>query len=180
MGKPSQVLHVRPATVADGEACAAIYAPYVLTSAITFELEPPSGTEISARIAKALERHAWVVCQEDGSGLMGYAYGGPFAPRAAYRWSCEVSVYVAVEARGRGVGRALYESLLPRLAARGYRMAAAGMTLPNEASEALHRALGFEPVGTYRRIGFKDGSWHDVAWVQRALHDGEDPPAEPG
>ena len=73
----------------------------------------------------------------------------------------------------------LYDALLPRLAARGFRMAVAGMTLPNDASVGLHRAMGFQEIGTYRRIGFKHGAWHDVAWAQRALGDGEDPPAEP-
>ena len=73
----------------------------------------------------------------------------------------------------------MYEALLRRLAERGFRMAAAGMTLPNEASVAMHRAMGFEPVGVYRRIGYKHGVWHDVAWMQRVLDGGEDPPAEP-
>jgi phosphinothricin acetyltransferase len=73
----------------------------------------------------------------------------------------------------------LYEALLSRLGERGFRMAAAGMTLPNEASVALHCAMGFEPVGVYRRIGYKHGTWHDVAWMQRALGDGKDPPVEP-
>ena len=73
----------------------------------------------------------------------------------------------------------LYSELLPRLAARGFRMAVAGMTLPNDASVGLHRAMGFEEIGTYRRIGFKHGAWHDVAWTQRTLAEGEDPPAEP-
>ncbi|MHB8243301.1 MAG: GNAT family N-acetyltransferase, partial [Solirubrobacteraceae bacterium] len=99
--------------------------------------------------------------------------------RAAYRWACEVSVYLEVSRRRTGGGKALYEALFAQLAERGLRMAVAGMTLPNEASEGLHRAMGFEPVGTYRRIGFKQGAWHDVAWMQRALIAGEDPPAEP-
>jgi phosphinothricin acetyltransferase len=73
----------------------------------------------------------------------------------------------------------LYEALLERLTDRGYRIAIAGMTLPNDGSVGLHRAMGFEPVGTYRRIGFKHGAWHDVAWTQRALAAGDDPPAEP-
>jgi L-amino acid N-acyltransferase YncA len=76
------------------------------------------------------------------------------------------------------VGRALYEALLGRLAARGYRVAVAGMTLPNDASAGLHRAIGFEPVGVYRRIGWKFGAWHDVAWMQRALGFDHDPPSE--
>lgn len=78
-----------------------------------------------------------------------------------------------------GGGRALYEALFARLATRGYRTAVAGMTLPNEASAGLHRAMGFEPVGTYRRIGWKLGGWHDVAWLQRELATGPEPPAEP-
>jgi L-amino acid N-acyltransferase YncA len=170
---------VRLADPADGAACAAIYAPYVLETAITFELEPPSGEQMAARIERSLESHAWLVLERDGH-VLGYAYGGRFAQRPAYRWACEVSVYVDREQRGRGLGRALYEVLLPRLAERGYRTALAGMTLPNDASDALHRSLGFEQVGVYRRIGFKLGAWHDVAWSQRALGEQHDPPAEPG
>jgi L-amino acid N-acyltransferase YncA len=169
---------VRHATAADAGACATVYAPYVLGTAVTFELEPPSAAEMARRIAAAQERHAWVVL-EDAGRVAGYAYGGPYKERAAYRWSCEVSVYLEPGRRRGGAGRALYEALFDRLAARGYRTAVAGMTLPNPASEGLHRALGFEPVGVWRRIGWKHGAWHDVAWVQRALAGGDDPPAEP-
>ena len=169
---------VRDATAAQAPASAAVYAPYVLGTAITFEVEPPSVAEMARRIAAARERHAWVVLEDDGR-VAGYAYAGPYKERAAYRWSCEVSVYLEQGRRRGGAGRALYEALFERLAARGYRTAVAGMTLPNPASEGLHRALGFEPVGVWRRIGWKGGAWHDVAWVQRALADGEDPPAEP-
>jgi phosphinothricin acetyltransferase len=117
---------------------------------------------------------------EDDARVVGYAYGVPFRPRAAYRWACEVSVYVELGRRRSGAGRALYETLLERLAQRGYRTALAGMTLPNEASVGLHRALGFEPVGTYRRVGYKHGAWHDVAWAQRMLGPADDAPNEPG
>lgn len=166
---------VRDATTGDAAACAAIYAPYVTDSVISFELDPPDASEMARRIAASL---AWLVLEDEGR-VVGYAYAGPFAPRAAYRWACEVSVYLEPGRRRRGGGRALYEALLPRLAARGFRIAVAGMTLPNPASEGLHRALGFQPVGTYRRIGYKFGAWHDVAWTQLALADGDDPPAEP-
>ena len=132
---------------------------------------------MARRIAAAQSTHAWLVL-EDGGRVVGYAYGTPFRPRAAYRWACEVSVYLEPGRRRSGGGRALYAALLPRLAARGYRTALAGMTLPNEASVGLHRALGFEPVGTYRRIGFKFGEWHDVAWTQLMLVDDDAPPAE--
>jgi phosphinothricin acetyltransferase len=81
--------------------------------------------------------------------------------------------------RRTGGGRMLYEALLWRLAGRGFRVAIGGMTLPNEASVGLHQAMGFEPVGTYRRIGYKHGKWHDVAWTQKSLVSGDDPPPEP-
>ncbi len=173
---------VRDATPADGAACAAIYEPYVLETAITFETEPPSAEQMAARIATAVERHAWLVLEEDRR-VVGYAYGAVFSARAAYRWACEVSVYCERAGRRTGAGRMLYEALLARLAARGYRVAAAGMTLPNDASVGLHRAMGFEPVGTYRRIGYKHGAWHDVAWAQCALDAyggaSDEPPREP-
>ncbi|MGW5240616.1 N-acetyltransferase family protein [Monashia sp. NPDC004114] len=159
---------VRDATAADAQACADIYAPYVTNTAITFETEVPSAAEMARRIEESARTHAWLVLEDDGQ-VVGYAYGRPFKERAAYRWSCEVSVYLDPAHRGRGGGRELYAVLLDRLAARGYRMAAAGMTQPNEASARLHAAMGFELVGTYRRIGWKAGHWHDVTWVQRPL-----------
>ena len=170
--------NVRDASERDGEACAAIYAPYVIDTAISFESDPPTGAQMAERIAAAARTHAWVVLEREGR-VVGYAYGGPFNSRAAYRWSCEVSIYIERGRRRTGAGRALYEALFSRLAARGFCTVAAGMTLPNEASVGLHRAMGFEPVGTFRRIGYKHERWHDVAWCQRAIAAGEDSPAEP-
>jgi L-amino acid N-acyltransferase YncA len=163
---------VRLATIADAEACAAIYAPYVEGTPISFELVPPTAGQMGERIAAALATHAWLVLEEGGR-VVGYAYGAPLHSRAAYRWSCEVSVYVDGARRGSGAGRALYEALLTRLAERGFRRAVAGMTLPNAASAGLHRAMGFESVGVYREIGFKLGSWHDVEMTQRSLDVGD-------
>ena len=169
---------VRDATTADAAACAVLYAPYVTGTVVTFETEPPTAEQMAERIAAAQRRHAWLVLEDDGA-MVGYAYGGPYKERAAYRWSCEVSVYLEPGRRRTGGGRALYEALFARLAERGFRTAVAGMTLPNPASEGLHRALGFEKVGVYRRIGWKHGAWHDVAWVQRTLASTDDPPVEP-
>jgi len=169
--------NVRDASERDAEACAAIYAPYVTDTAITFESDPPLPVEMAERIATAARTHAWVVLENEGR-VVGYAYGGPFNSRVAYRWSCEVSVYLERGRRRTGGGRALYDALFPRLAERGFRTAVAGMTLPNDASVGLHRAMGFEPVGTYRRIGWKHNTWHDVAWTQRTITTGQDPPAE--
>lgn len=169
---------MREARATDAAACAAIYAPYVTGTAITFETEPPSAGEMAARIEIASRGYAWLVLEEQGH-VVGYAYGGRFHVRPAYRWAAEVSVYLAPGRRRTGGGRALYEALLARLRERGFRIAIAGMTLPNEASVGLHEALGFEPVGTYRRIGYKLGDWHDVAWMQCRLLDdvgGGEPP----
>jgi L-amino acid N-acyltransferase YncA len=170
---------VRDATPGDGAGCAAVYAPYVTGTVVTFESEPPGPEEMAGRIASALASHAWVVATDNGR-VCGYAYAHRYQSRPAYRWSCEVSVYVELGRRRTGAGRALYQALLRRLEERGYRMAVAGMTLPNEASAGLHRAMGFEPVGTWRRIGWKHGAWHDVAWMQRPIGAGAgtDPPAE--
>jgi phosphinothricin acetyltransferase len=170
-------LEVRDASEHDAEACAAIYAPYVTDSVITFEVDPPTPAQMAERIAAALRHHAWVALTDAGR-VVGYAYGGPYKERAAYRWSCEVSVYLEPGRRRTGGGRALYGALLDRLAARGFRTAVAGMTLPNDASVGLHRAMGFQPIGTYRSIGWKHGRWHDVAWTQRSLATPADPPRE--
>ncbi|MBW0101954.1 GNAT family N-acetyltransferase [Pseudonocardia sp. KRD291] len=178
---------IRQASRDDGPACAALYAPYVTDTVITFESEPPTAVEMADRIEAANLRHAWLVAEDD-DGVLGYAYGGEWKPRAAYRWTCEVaayrwtcevSVYLRSGVRRTGAGRALYEALFARLVERGHLVAVAGMTLPNDASRGLHRALGFEPVGTHRRVGWKHGAWHDVAWVQKTLAHGTVPPAEP-
>lgn len=171
---------MRDAVPGDAAACAAVYAPYVTGSAVSFEVEPPSAEQMAGRIADAQRTHAWLVLDDDDGRVVGYAYGGPYRSRPAYRWACEVSVYLEPGRRRTGSGRALYAPLLERLTARGYRTALAGMTLPNPASEGLHRALGFAPAGVHRRVGYKAGAWHDVAWVQRELAGGDDPPAEPG
>ena len=169
---------VRDARPADAAACAEIYAPYVRDTAISFETEPPTAATMAERIATAQQRHAWLVL-EDAGQVLGYAYAAPFKAREAYRWACEVSVYVTRGAARSGAGRALYEALFDRLRERGYRTLAAGMTLPNEASVGLHRALGFVPVGVWQRIGWKQGSWHDVAWMQRPLGTLGDAPPGP-
>jgi L-amino acid N-acyltransferase YncA len=166
-------LAVRPATTGDGAVCAAIYAPYVLGTAASFETEPPVAEEMARRIEAASEQHAWLVAERGGT-LVGYAYATAWRSRPAYRWTCEVSVYVVDHERGGGVGRALYDALLARLAERGFRSVVAGMTLPNPASARLHEALGFSPVGVLTRVGWKAGRWHDVALLQRGLGPGLD------
>ena len=169
---------VRDATVEDAAACAAIYAPYVLETAVSFETEPPTTEQMRERILGALATHAWVVLEQDGV-VRGYAYAGPWRGRAAYQWNAEVSVYLERDLHRSGAGTALYTALLERLRQRGYRVALAGMTLPNPASQGLHASLGFGPVGTFLGVGWKLGEWHDVHWVQRALGEPGDPGGPP-
>ena len=122
---------------------------------------------MARRIADYGASHAWLVA-EAGGQVAGYAYGSAHRSRAAYASSCDVAVYVDPAHARRGIGRALYDALLPLLAAR-YHAAYAGIALPNEASVGLHEAAGFTPVGIYREVGWKLGGWRDVAWYQRLL-----------
>lgn len=164
-------LVIRDALPSDAAECARIYAGYVTDSAVSFETEPPSAEEMVQRIAASQAAHAWLVAEE-ACHVLGYAYATRHRERAGYRFACDVSVYLDPASVGRGVGRRLYAVLLARLESAGFRMACAGIALPNPASEALHRSLGFTDIGIYRRIGWKQGRWHDVLWLQLALGDG--------
>ncbi|MDZ3830920.1 MAG: arsinothricin resistance N-acetyltransferase ArsN1 family B [Sphingopyxis sp.] len=152
----------------DAEAIQAIYAPFVRDTAVSFEEIPPSVGEIASRIDETARDYPYFVAEEAGA-LLGYAYAGPHRSRAAYRHSVDVTVYVGGNAQRRGVGRALYQCLLPAAADRGYHAAFAGIALPNDASVALHEAFGFTAIGVYREVGRKLGAWHDVGWWQRRL-----------
>ncbi|HVY77517.1 MAG TPA: arsinothricin resistance N-acetyltransferase ArsN1 family B [Solirubrobacterales bacterium] len=163
----------------DAAACAALYAPFVLGGATSFEEVAPDGGEMAGRIRRLTATHPWLVAEREGT-LAGYAYACRHRERPAYRWSSDVSVYVAEGSRCQGVGRGLYEALFERLRRQRFRTACAGITLPNEASVALHEALGFVAVGVYRNIGWKAGGWHDVGWWQLDLRPGADgAPADP-
>jgi phosphinothricin acetyltransferase len=159
---------IREATSSDAAACAAIYEPYVRETAITFETEAPDTEEFVHRIATAQERHAWLVAEQDGE-VVGYAYAGALKPRAAYALSCETTVYLREGFRRTGLGRALTEAVLARVAELGMVRAFACIALPNEASIGLHHALGFRDAGVWERAGFKHDAWWDVAWLQRDL-----------
>jgi phosphinothricin acetyltransferase len=165
----------------DAAACAAIYEPFVTDSYVSFEENPPSAAEFARRIDQTSRRYPWLVADDDGA-VIGYAYACAHRERAAYRWATDVAVYVAEQARRRGVGRSLYATLLTLLARQGFQVACAGVSLPNPASVALHEACGFRPVGIYRRIGWKAGAWRDVGWWELELIPAGDgaPPEEPG
>jgi L-amino acid N-acyltransferase YncA len=159
---------IRLARADDAAQVAAIYAPFVTGSATSFEYSPPDAVETAARIAAALAYAPYLV-SEVGDGILGFAYASKHRERAAYQWSVDVSVYIHERARRQGVGRALYTSLFALLRLQGFYTAHAGISLPNPASVGLHEALGFQPVGVYRSVGFKRGAWHDVGWWQLPL-----------
>jgi len=171
----NESFRIRPATQADAPALLAIYRPFVETTTASFETVAPTVDEFAARIAKVLAGWQWLVAERD-SRPVGYAYGGLHRERAAYRWSAEVSAYVDASCHRQGVGRALYTRLLDELAQKGYCSAYAAITIPNDASIALHVGVGFEPIGVFKSVGRKFGKWHDVAWFQRHLRDA--PPFE--
>lgn len=168
----------RLAVPTDAAAIAEIYRPAVVERATSFEIDPPDAEEMATRIESCLARFPWLVAEERGV-ILGYAYASQHRVRAAYQWSVDVSAYVSDRTHRRGIGRSLYETLFRILALQGYRNAYAGITLPNEASEGFHRALGFTTVGIYRGVGYKLGRWHDVLWLERALAPRDDTPPIP-
>jgi phosphinothricin acetyltransferase len=171
-------LIIRPATPGDACAIAGIYAPYVRDTAITFEVDPPDTDEMRARITDKSAHFPWLVAERDGR-ILGYAYAGTFHPRAAYRWMVETTVYVAEDQGGHGVGRALYDALFDRLRDQRFQAAIVLIALPNPASVALHEKMGFMRCGTYEKVGYKFGAWHDVGLWQLDFGLRPDRPAEP-
>lgn len=172
------VATIRVATINDAEAIQAIYAPIVRDTAISFETEPPTAQTMQQRILDTLESWPWLVCEQQDA-VVGYVYGSRHRTRAAYQWSVDVSVYIHVDVRRSGIGRALYTSLFALLRLQGYFNCLAGITLPNPASVHLHESLGFTPVGVYRTVGYKLGAWHDVGWWQLPLPSGQETPYPP-
>jgi phosphinothricin acetyltransferase len=166
---------IRTAEPSDAAAIAAVYAPYVLETAVSFDEVPPTAAEMAVRMASGLP---WLVASED-EAVVGFAYAAAHRGRPAYRWGVEVSVYLDADVRGRGLGRALYAVLLPVVTRLGFVRAYAGVTLPNDASVGLHEAMGFTPVGIFREAGFKLGVWRDVGWWQLSLQTPPKDPAEP-
>lgn len=169
---------IRLATEQDANQIRAIYAPIVTQTNYSFELTPPTVSELRQRVKKTLERMPWLSCELDGV-VAGYAYATPHRVRVAYQWSVEVSVYVHEQHRQRGVARALYTSLFDLLRLQGYYNAFAGITLPNEAGARLHQSFGFQPVGVYRTVAYKLGAWHDSEWYQLKLQEHASTPSVP-
>lgn len=166
------------ATPADAEAIAAIYAHHVLHGTATFELVPPGADEIAERIGKVLGAGwPWLVARDAGGAIVGYAYAGQLAERAAYRYACETSIYLHHERVGQGIGRPLLAALIEACEAAGFRQAVAKIA-GQPASIALHAKAGFVEVGRLKGVGRKHGEWLDLIYMQRSLGDGDAAPPE--
>jgi phosphinothricin acetyltransferase len=167
---------IRAATPADIPAVTRVYAHSVLHGTASFELEPPDETEMLRRYTALAGRFPYLIAEERGD-LVGYAYAGPYRSRPAYDWTVEDSIYLAPEAQGRGIGRALLDSLIAESEARGYRQMLAVIGDSQQTpSIALHRAAGFRLAGTFVSVGFKFGRWLDSVLMQRALGPGDTTP----
>jgi len=171
------MITIRSAHKIDAESILNIYAPFILQSATSFEVEVPTVDAFWQRIQKVQNESPWLVCEIDGA-IAGYAYASAHRSRQAYQWSREVSVYIHTDFRQMGIARALYEALFGLLKLQGYRNAFAGIVFPNEASVAFHESMGFEKIGIYKGVGYKNGAWQDVGWWSLALDDFEKPPKE--
>jgi phosphinothricin acetyltransferase len=160
---------IRPVMPQDVATLCAIYNHYIANTIITFEEVAVTEVEFAARVTKVQQAELpWIVAEEAGK-LVGYAYASPWKERSAYRFSVEVTVYLAPDCTGRGWGTRLYEALFAELKRGSVRVAIGGVALPNPASVALHEKFGTQ-VAHFRDVGFKFGTWIDVAYWQTDLH----------
>ncbi|WP_103338916.1 GNAT family N-acetyltransferase [Amycolatopsis sp. CA-126428] len=158
---------IAEATEADAEGIAAVFAPYVTDSVVTFETTPPTAEQWRAKIREGVS--PFLVLAEAGE-IVGYALAAPWRPKPAYRFSVETTIYLAPQAAGHGHGRRLLDELVKRSAAAGARQAIAVVVdSGNPASQRLHRAAGFTDAGVLRRVGFKHDRWLDTLLMQREL-----------
>lgn len=164
---------LRDAIVADIPAITTIYRDSVLNGTASYEITPPQEEEMLERFRAITEKgYPYIVAEGADGVLLGYAYASAFRTRPAYRWLVEDSIYLAPEARGRGLGKRLLGELIDRCTALGFRQMAAVIGGASPASASLHTALGFEMVGTMKGTGFKHGQWLDTIFMQRELGDG--------
>ena len=168
----------RFAVAEDAKALSDIYAYYVRETPISFEYTPPTPQEFSERIKKISTNYPYLVCEHNGKPV-GYAYASEFKARIAYQWDAETSIYIDKEYHRMHIASAFYRLLLKMLQMHGLYKAYALITVPNEASESLHRKAGFETIGIFRQTGFKLNEWRDVAFMEKNIADVQAKPSAP-
>jgi phosphinothricin acetyltransferase len=173
------MIAITPASLGDAAEVAEIYAHHVLHGTASYETDPPDAAEISARMAKVLgPGWPWLVARDGDGTMLGYAYASQFRDRTAYRFTCEDSIYIRHDCRGRGLGKLLMQALIAACEARGFRQMIAVIGGAEAASVALHAAQGFSHAGIMRSIGRKHGRWLDTVYMQRQLGAGDNLPPE--
>lgn len=165
---------IRLARVEDAPAILEVYAPYVRETNISFEYEVPTLEEFTDRVRDISSTHPYLVWEEEGE-LLGYAYAHPYAVRPAYQWGAELTIYLRQEATHRGMGRTLYGVLMDLLRLQGVRTVYGCITAENQASVAMHRDLGFEEGGLFRKAGYKFDRWLDVLWLEKSIQEYDTP-----
>ena len=182
-GVRAQGVSVALAGPGDMGPIAAVLADAVVHTRAHFGDEPPTEADVTAQFAAQGATHPWLVAREtggasggaSGGAFLGFAKASPWMTRRGYAWTVETSIYLEASARGRGVGRLLYDTLFALLAAQGYAVAIAGVALPNPASERLHEAVGMRACAVFDPVGFKFGDWIAVRYYQRVLNAGATP-----
>ena len=171
------MVDLRPAQLDDAEAIATIYAPYVVTNAVSFETKAPSARDMRSRIKAAGDSYPWIVATQS-KVVLGYAYAKPFRPGPTHRFGVEVAVYAAGDLEGKGIRRTLLASLLSTLTEQNFTQAICTLMTPNDKLIQLYEANGFRRAGAYREVCFKNGQWSDIGLWQRELAEADTPPAE--
>jgi L-amino acid N-acyltransferase YncA len=171
-------VEIRLATKNDAAQIREIYSPNILDAAISFETEVPSIEEMQNRIETILQKYPWIVCVIDGK-IAGYVYASKHRDREAYQWSCECTIYMHNDFKGKGIGKELYQLLFEILKWQGFRNVYAGITLPNNGSVSIHEKCGFKHFATYENIGYKFGNWHSVGWWKLQINDYDLQPPPP-
>lgn len=169
-------MQIRMAEISDAAAIAAIYAPYVAETTVSFEYVPPTAAEMALRIEQTLRQFPWLVAEENGR-ILGYAYAGANFERAAYMWGADLAIYLAPDAQGRGIGRNLYEQLLRMLKKQGYCVCYGVVTGENQGSCRFHEAMDFTLTAEFPKTGWKFGRWCSTLWYEKRLR--HDSPTEP-
>ena len=182
--KDNKMLLIRPAVETDAETIRDIYSYYVENTAVTYEIVSPDTAEMKKRMAKTQKNFPYMVAEKDGH-VIGYCYAGPYHERAAYRWCAELSIYLAPDVRGQGIGRALYSYMENELKEMGYLNLYACIAhavkedryLHND-SEAFHGKMGFKRISHSHKCAFKFGTWYDMVWMEKMIGRHMVPPKE--
>ena len=170
---------IRPIRRGDIKECVTLYNRYITETTATFELEPLTEEAFAARVETLCRTYPYLVCEDDDGHVVGYAYLSPYAERAAYRFTCDISIYLAMDERGKGYGRLLYEALEAEAYRRGFFSIVAVVTGENTASMAFHERMGYALMAEFPRMGFKFDRWLSVRYYRKMLRDPEkDKPRE--